>query len=70
MDIASMAVDDTEVQGLASMLEVELEYTDESGFKERLTVALGSRIATAHNASQAQTVAEISLVMEMGQFPE
>ena len=70
MHIAAMAVDDTEQQGVASMLEVESEYTDESGNKQRLTVSLGSRIATAHNARQAQTVAEISLVMEMGQFPE
>ena len=65
-----MAVDDTEVQGLASMLEVESEYTDESGIKQRLKVALGSRIATAYNTGKAHTVTEISLVMEMGQFPE
>ena len=65
-----MAVDDTEQQGVANMLEVESEYTDESGIKQRLKVALGSRIATAYNPGKAHTVTEIKLVMEMGQFPE
>ena len=70
MDIAAMAVDDTEQQGVANMLEVESEYTDESGIKQRLTVPLGSRIATAYNPGKTHTASEINLVLEMGQFPE